>query len=197
MMVVGSRQSSNDCIFHLRTLFPAKTDGVRDLKSDTSAYRLKRLLPSQSGIKRTMFFPFFLSFFCYSLPLRSTLLIKDHAYSPKRVLQHYNCFSTGTALWGPSLFLIPFPLPSFHVLPTPRHRLRSRLPPSLHLYLQTSLPMLMFSEITDTWNINVAEEKYILYCTKCICMFQIHRIFTVCSLTVRGAILKRKNEGIL
>lgn len=59
-MVVGSRQSSNDSIFYVCTLFQGKTEGVRDLKSDTSAYLLERgFFSSQRGIKSTMFFFFF------------------------------------------------------------------------------------------------------------------------------------------
>lgn len=58
-MVVGSRQSSNDSIFYVCTLFQGKTEGVRDLKSDTSAYLLERVFSSQRGIKSTMFFSFF------------------------------------------------------------------------------------------------------------------------------------------
>ena len=153
-MVVGSRRSSNDCIFHLCTFFQGKTEGVRDLKSDTSAYLLERVFSSQRGIKRRMFF---LSFFCYSSPLRSTLLIKDHAYSPRRILQHYNSspqvqlsgaphFFSSLSLsspfhfspFPPSPLLVCLPIrrPSFHVLHIP-YPLRSSLLPSLHLYITT------------------------------------------------------------
>lgn len=60
-MVVGSRLSSNDSIFYVCTFFQGKT-GVRDLKSDTSAYLLERVFffpPLSEGIKSTMFFSFF------------------------------------------------------------------------------------------------------------------------------------------
>lgn len=60
MMVVGSRQSSNDSIFYLCTLFQGKTEGVRDLKSDTSAYLLERVFPLSKGLRAECFF---LSFF--------------------------------------------------------------------------------------------------------------------------------------
>lgn len=153
-MVVGSRQSSNDSIFYLCTLFQGKTEGVRDLKSDTSAYLLERVFPLSEGLRAECFF---LSFFCYSSPLRSTLLIKDHAYSPRRVPQHYNSspqvqlsgvphFFSSLSLSSsfllsalppsPLLICLPIRRPSFHVLPTP-YPLRSSLPPSLHLYLTT------------------------------------------------------------
>lgn len=76
--------------FYLCTLFQGKTEGVRDLKSDTSAYLLERVFLLSKGLRAECFFLSLFFFFSYSSPLRSTLLIKDHAYSPRRVLQHYN-----------------------------------------------------------------------------------------------------------
>lgn len=70
MMVVGSRQSSNDCIFYLCTLFQGKTEGVRDLKSDTSAYLLERgvFFFLSEGLRAECFFlSFFLLFFTIAL----------------------------------------------------------------------------------------------------------------------------------
>lgn len=66
-MVVGSRQSSNDCIFYLCTLFQGKTEGVRDLKSDTSAYLLERVFSLSEGLRAECFF---LSFFFFVVILR-------------------------------------------------------------------------------------------------------------------------------
>lgn len=133
MAVVGSRQSSNDGIFYLCTLFQGNTEGIRDLKSETSACLLERVISLSEGFRAGCFF-------CYSPPLRSTLLIKDHAQFPRRVLQHYNS-SPQVQLSGSFTFSYPFPSPplsssllslhllsssvssirrpSFHVLPTP------------------------------------------------------------------------------
>lgn len=60
MMVVGSRHSWNDSTFYLCTLFQGKTEGVRDLQSDTSVYLLERVSPLSKGLRAACFF---LSFF--------------------------------------------------------------------------------------------------------------------------------------
>lgn len=109
---------------------------------------LKEFSLSARGLSAGCFFPF-LFFSCYSSPLHSTFLIRDHAYSPRRVLQHYNS-SPQVQLSGvlrmfsffslcspfllfallPSYPLVSLPVrhPSFYVFPTP-HPFRSRLLP--------------------------------------------------------------------
>ena len=124
------------------------------MKSDTSAYLLERVFPLSEGLRAECFFFPFVFFSCYSSPLRSTLLIKDHAYPPRRVLQHYNSPPQVQLSWvlhffssfslsalfllsalPPSHLLVILPVrqPSFHVPPTPY----PSLSPSLHLYLLT------------------------------------------------------------
>lgn len=153
-MVVGSRQSSNDCIFYPCTLFQGKTEEVRDLRSDTSAYLLKRVSSLNEGLRARCYFSFFF-FPCYSSPLHSTLLIRDHAYSPWRVLRRFNSspqvqvsgvlhFFSSCSISSPFLLfallpcylLVSLPVrhPSFYVLPTP-YAFRSSLSPSHNLYL--------------------------------------------------------------
>lgn len=61
------------------------------------------------------FFPFLFS--CYSLALRSTLLIKDHAYSPRRVLRRYNSSPQVQLSGAFHFFSSPSPLLPFPHLP--------------------------------------------------------------------------------
>lgn len=155
-MVVGSRQSSNDCIFYLCTLFQGKTEGVRDLKSDTSAYLLERgVFFPQRGIKSRMFFSFFFLVILHHCAPPSSLktmhILPGESSNITTLLHRYSSlgsftFSHPFSLSSPFLFsalppprlLVCFPVrrPSFHVLPTPC-ALRSSLPPSLVLYLAT------------------------------------------------------------
>lgn len=128
-MVVGSRQSSNDSIFYLCTLLRGKTEGVRDLKSDTSAYLLERVSPSQRGIKSRMFFfclPLSISLFfffiiiilCHCAPpssLKTMHILPGESSNITTLLHRYSSL-------GPLTFSYPFPTPPLFLM--------SALPPS-------------------------------------------------------------------
>lgn len=142
-MVVGSRHSSNDSIFYLCTLLRGKTEGVRDLKSDTSAYLLERVFPSQRGIKSRMFFSVSPSLFFFIIILRhcappsslktmhilpgesSNITTLLHRYSSLGPLTFSYPFPTPPLFLlsalppSPLLICLPIRRPSFHVLPTP------------------------------------------------------------------------------
>lgn len=111
---------------------------------------LKEFFPLSEGLRAGCFF--FLFFFsCYSSPLHSTLLIRDHAYSPRRVLQRYNappqvqlsgvlhifsafslCSPFLLFALSPSYLLVSLPVRhlSFYVLPTPHPFRFCLLPPT-------------------------------------------------------------------
>lgn len=157
-MVVGGRRSSNDSIFYLCTLFRGKTEGVRDLKSDTSAYLLERVFPLSEGLRAECFL---LSFFFFIIirhcappsSLKTMHILPGESSNITTLLHRYSSLGSLT-------FSHPFPTPplsscllSLHLLsssvsrsvallfmyfplPTPsdpRHRLPSTF---------TSLPLL-------------------------------------------------------
>lgn len=126
--------------FYLHTLFQGKTEGVRDLKSDTSAYLLERVFLLSKGLRAECFF---LSFFFFCVILHrcappsslktmhilpgefSNITTLFHRYSSLGPHTFSHPFATTphflfSAL--PPFFLLvclPIRRPSFHVLPTP------------------------------------------------------------------------------
>lgn len=114
-MVVGSRRSSNDSIFYLCTLFQGKTEGVRDLKSDTSAYLLERVFPLSKGLRAECFFLSFFVILRHCAPpssLKTMHTLPGESSNITTLLHRYSSL-------GPSLFLIPFPLLPFPLVCSP------------------------------------------------------------------------------
>jgi len=110
-MVVGSRQSSNDCIFYLCTFFQGKTEGMRDLKSDTSAYLLERVFPLSEGLRAECFFLSFFFFFFVILrhcappsSLKTMHILPGESSNITTLLHRYSSLGSLT-------FSHPFPSP--------------------------------------------------------------------------------------
>lgn len=104
---------------------------------------------------------FFCSFFsCYSSPLHSTLLIRDHAYSPRRVLQRYNApaqvqlsgvlhIFSAFSLCSPFLLFALFP--SYLLVSLPVHHLSLYVLPTPHPFRFCLLPPTFTSVLLFWW----------------------------------------------
>lgn len=129
-MVVGSRQSSNDSIFYLCTLFQGKTEGVRDLKSDTSAYLLERVFPLSKGLRAECFsLSFFFVILHHCAPpssLKTMHILPGESSNITTLLHRYSSLGSLT-------FSHPFPSPPLSSCLVSLHLLSSSVSQSVAL----------------------------------------------------------------
>lgn len=149
-MVVGSRQSSNDSTFYLCTLFQGKTEGVRDLKSDTSVYLLERVFPLSEGLRAECFFLSFFVILRHCAPpssLKTMHILPGESSNITTLLHRYSSLGSLT-------FSHPFPSPPLSSCLLSLHLLSSSVSQSvaiLFMYFPLPTPLDPFYLLPSTF----------------------------------------------